>query len=735
MDEIDDGWDDNEEIGEVEDGWGDDELDLLNDDNDDDNDNNDDDDELAALNRETFSSNVSVDEGWDWNDNGGNVSTHDDTDADAVPTRTTRIAPPPAAPVRVPVRAAVAVAVAVDPSTLMVEQKLLEYIHQLQEVSLLNSLNQELELKHNNPETALELCRYYHERENLREYTLDAEVPRMDYQIMISDAMILTETHEIQQHFRDHPVDNLVDDMLLRASNQSLLADIFPVITGPNKIIRMQFGANAVATKCRLVLDMRGMVRTLQVECTMTISIPSGMSAAAAAKLDLAALRLMINFSPDPTAPFVKYQLVSMHTLLDANLDADREKIRAASEEMDHDQIMEQTMHMQEMMPATATRNSANVRDNFLNSIVSTHTHTAAGFKSALRDIDDVVNVSSKLNYLKKVSAAAMPVLPSADEIMTAEEQGIGSHAGSGSVSAESTRPTGSGSGSFVRSSIPESSFQPAPPPPRTRTSSHTDVSATCRPKPIIGGMLLSGITRLAKAAAIPEQETIPTLYRKESVPPPLPPPMSTYPTDIPGKGPTIETTIQAPVKASKSYHLSSSAGALDDTINGDSLDDDLSAGGWSDDGLDGDLDEDDDDDGDDDDDDDLDVALNDTLPISNQPEPSDAGIDNYVGIPIPPSDDTQNQESQSKLPLPLADGTEESRPETNELPSELRAERDFLLQKLAMIHSTNIENGLNSSSIEEFVYDVSTGIIPTRKRFVSRSELLNLRAKQTNTQ
>ena len=81
---------------------------------------------------------------------------------------------------------------------------------------------------------------------------------------------------------------------------------------GVEKCVRLQFGANAVADECRLVLDIRGdNARTLQVDCSIMISIPSGASANANDKLDLATLRIIIHFSPETSNPFVKYQLVS----------------------------------------------------------------------------------------------------------------------------------------------------------------------------------------------------------------------------------------------------------------------------------------------------------------------------------------------------------------------------------------------------------------------------------------
>ena len=681
MDNMDDGWED-----EVEEGWGDDELDLGSDD---------DEEASAALalasaldknQKGPSSSTVNVDEGgWDWNDgnddadDGLNSNMGDSSAVSQTSTTTTTTT------TSVPSRAVTASSTVGQTSMPMpmpisvAEQKLMAYINELQNPKLLNSLNEQLDIQRNNPETALQLCHYYHDRPNLREYTLDAEVPRMDYQIMISDEMILTQATEIQRYFLDNPVDNLVDDMLLRSANQSILADVFPIITGPtsDKIIRMQFLANAVATHCRLVLDMRdGHVRSLQVDCSLTVSIPSG--SGTSAKLDLATVRFMIHFSPEPSAPYVKYQLLSLKPIVDVDATLDREKIRNAAESMDPHQL-ETT---EEMMIPT---NSDNVRDNFLNSVMSTQT----GFKSALREIDGVVNVSSKLNYLKKVSAAAFILhVPSAEEIMIAEQHG---------------------NGAPFNAHVSHASSKPLP-----------------GPKPIIGGLLMSGITRLAKAAALPEEKEATLLYRREQAPPPPPRPSSIQPQPPTATAKVASSTVKSTVQ-SKAFEITANT---DDIPGGDDFDD-MSGGGWSDDGLDDDLR------------DDLDDKLDDTeLILKNTPGMESKGVaeDNST------RDNSTHSQNEVKLPAtraanipegrytdttpPEDDGVQESEVTEDGLSPELRSERDFLLQKLALISRT--KNGQVDQCLpDDYVYDETTGFIPTRKRFVSRSEILNMRGAQ----
>ena len=904
MNEFQDGWGDEESLGvDVEDGWGDDELDMLNDEVEVDVDEDGAQAGTSGLivqqgtetarscSNSTSTSNsnsaISVDEGWDWDDGDVNASNHGHGHGHGHGREHTIINTDTCSDIDTGVGVGVgntrkgndfgthtnaaggsgsgssSRSAVVDPDPdpepilKIAEQKLLQYITDLggdpsSSSSLLNSINDELALKHNNKEKALELCRYYHERENLREYTLDAEVPRMDYQIMISDDLILTETQEIQHYFHNHPVDNLVDDMLLRASNQSILADLFPVITGTgaDKIIRMQFGANAVANKCRLVLDMRGRrMRTLQVECTLTVSVPAGSSSSmststststgtssssssSSAKLDLAALRFMIHFSPEPSAPFIKYQLVSIQPLLDihnngnGNGNGDREKIRAAATLLDPremEAIQEMTReHEREHNNENDNNNvNVNVRDNFLNSVMATATHqtvtaTTAGLKSALQEIDDVVNVKGKFNYLKN----AMPVLalPSADEILTAErdflqEEECPSANSSGSMN-------GSVSGHFPRPAPPP---RPVPvqaphqhqrhqPPAHSSSLSVSSINAphrngnsigignsngadtgtnvhaatsTSRPKPIIGGMLISGITRLAKAAAITDvnvnvdvndhaaskstsmqaQGSMPVLYRKE-----------------------INVTASNPPPPPAPPHQQQWS---DDGVD-DAADDDDD--GWSDDDL---------DDGLDDLDDDVDKAL---APFLNQTTPTSASTststsaftksasttaitnvgqaptpapvnamrnnntnsihvassaispsaststvntgtsDTYIKIEHPKMDDHANANAKVSVNVnvnvnvngPTKDNeyvgisSEYVNVDLNDhgLPVELKAERDYLLQQLTLIENTKNDDcdGLAVASRErECDYDEFTGIVPTRKRFVPRSHILNI--------
>ncbi len=660
----------------------------------------------------------------------------------------------------------------------------------------------------------------------------------MEYQIMVSDELILVDAAEIQHHFKLHPIDNLVDDMLLRASNQSLLADVFPILTIDEHeheheheheyenqyehehdlgescgIIRSQFLATAVATKCRFVLDMRDEhQRTTQVECTLVVSVPypqeyhhietgltsnnnNSNSDSNKNKLDIASVRLMVQFSPEPSAPFVKYHLVSINPMLD--VDRDREKIHAAAkalEEMmaDVDQHQHQHQHQHQYQHEDGHKSAAHynhnhynynhrlgtsqpfamtdtLRDNFLQSIATTQ----SGLRSALRDIDGVVNVSSKLDYLKKVSAKALPVLPSAEEIIMASQveaqgqvEGQGHGQAGGVPSDVGHVPQQQGSSVLMPPPLPGSSLggshsvhdhmnidagqstsslqsrhpqqhpqhpQHPPKPPHQHPPTLSQHKQTTTSRPIIGGLLLSGISHLAEAVAAPSDHNtnsdgndtstvIPKLYRKDddvinqakNINHQYDDAKNIHnnnkidnndngkSTIVHGGGVRMESKIGLHGDVTRSLPLSSSTsnGGFevngvdgqanrsnnngDAIVGGDGLEDE-GPNGWSD------------------DDDELEVEL-----------ASDHGTDDNVKSTITP---TATETTTIATSSTNEDGkNDKGQPQLKSRQKHLIATMKGLMER-RIVTDTYVD--------KDFVYDEDTGIIPTRRRFVSRSDML----------
>ena len=703
--------------------------------------------------------------------------------------------------------------------------------------SLLQSINQKFQtIKNNhNPETALQLCRYYHQRPHLTAYTIDTEVPRMEYQIMVSDEMVLLDANEIQAYFQCNPIDNLVDDMLLRASNQSLLADLFPIITTSDEkddyddddgdgngndddededglshasdlssnlsfgsstsslssnlsfdggaaataadteamtettnaktdevdamtgggkereeyfgIVQSQFFATAVATKCKFVLDMReDHDRTTQVECVLTISIPCQPPQQQQPnnngnnnnnKLNIATARFMVHFSPEPNAPFVKYHLISIQPLVSLDNPTDLQNIRIAARTIDEMTSMMQPDDDDDHDCHGNGDNGNNIahdanyqdyeRDHFLQSIISTQ--TTLGFKSALQEIDSVVNVKSKFNFIKD----ALPVLPSADDIMMASDA---------AALDEIEDP---------RRQQQQRSFPP-PPRPSHQHQHQQQQQQQQNPKagrPIIGGLLLSGISHLAEAVTAPDTHTttppknnnsIPKLYRKDDEVendnnnnddnsntqngiPKLYRKDDKFGNDVhkPSKIPKlyrkdneVDDDVQKTSVQQQQINIINNNTASDDIVindNGSDIDED----GWSDDIIDN-LD-----DLDDDGDNDSKAAVRPPPPppktekqtvlldVKNSvTQVKQSTIDN-LDIKPAPNKVTQKQQQQ------------EERKQQNVIS---RMIDDDLAIKMKELMKLRLET--NTYVPEDFVYDAKTGIIPTRSRFVPHSDLLS---------
>ena len=120
-------------------------------------------------------------------------------------------------------------------------QELQEYVESLNRI--LTSINAVLEYEYNTPEKAHELLHYYSARPGLAAYTRTKELPRMNYQVVLPNGRVETSKEQIAQH-------HLPDTSLMaRCANQSLLADLIHVLTGPDLVVRPQFLAICVAMK------------------------------------------------------------------------------------------------------------------------------------------------------------------------------------------------------------------------------------------------------------------------------------------------------------------------------------------------------------------------------------------------------------------------------------------------------------------------------------------------------
>ncbi|KAL3762855.1 hypothetical protein ACHAWU_001002 [Discostella pseudostelligera] len=227
-----------------------------------------------------------------------------------------------------------------------VYDELIQYIQLLGKGSrsLISSINDAFDLEFNaNPNVADNMLEYYRSRPELREFTLKSELPRMHYEVLVVDdetgkEMKLNSTDEIRSYFASLEKSNAEDDevdILLRAANQSLLADPLGILSGEGdgRLVHSgRFHSTLIATDCSFKLDLRREgQRRVKVQCELAICVPSGSDGSiiaaapseeegkeekSSATLELARAILVIQFSPSPTStpsgPLVKYALMDI---------------------------------------------------------------------------------------------------------------------------------------------------------------------------------------------------------------------------------------------------------------------------------------------------------------------------------------------------------------------------------------------------------------------------------------
>eukprot|EP00986_Skeletonema_menzelii_P017256 scaffold18509_cov158-Skeletonema_menzelii.AAC.6 len=379
-----------------------------------------------------------------------------------------------------------------------------------------------------------------------------------------------------------------VEELLIRSANQSLLADALVALTGSEEDVLVNgqddddddffngdgeekgsmglilsgptLCMSSVAESCHFTVDLQcGKVEAL---CDLAISVPFHGDVSTIQELlgdddeqvvmtniigdgriILARARVSVRFRPggeggnDNDEPTVQYAIQSVNPLLSANSPV----LRYVAIALAHDQ---EDPFFQEEQRADVG-DATDIRDLFLLNqhllsdsgllAVSDHLERlrgaaeakSTGFRSALRQLDGVTNVTGKLQFLKGTANAARGqgsgsgssgflglglALPSAEEIEAAEREAQGAVSRQDNASFRFPRPDEVHEGSrFPRPddvnrvhSKPhdEHNARPSPPPPPPPPAPSGMLpqkdTAIARPKPIIGGLL----SRLAAAAA-----------------------------------------------------------------------------------------------------------------------------------------------------------------------------------------------------------------------------------------
>lgn len=333
-------------------------------------------------------------------------------------------------------------------------RSLRDYMKSLPDV--VASLRAVLEAEYNTYEHALHLKEYYESRPQLRDYTVTTELPRMEYTVVTSSSSVLIEKQDVADFLMSQP-----NTILFRCANQSLLADILTVLTGPDLFIRTQYLATAVASTCRFIIRQAH----VRCDCTINLSLP-GMSGQ---RVDIAQLNLSIDFQPE--IPSVHYCLKDVVMLVDDGEAAwlEGSAIFLASMSSHEDYFCEM-----ESYPSNADA----FRDSLLSHLSKTQQIvqcSQTGLSSAWKQLDSVTSVTKKLDFVKRVGGGFIPSLPSADLVIAA--------------------------GDIDQESLPvlQPSHRPEP------AHLPDDLSDHHRPAPILGGFIMSGLTRLAKSVATSE--------------------------------------------------------------------------------------------------------------------------------------------------------------------------------------------------------------------------------------
>ena len=375
-----------------------------------------------------------------------------------------------------------------NPKLQRIQQDLEGYVSSL--YRMVSSINAVLEFEYNTPQKAHELLEYYESRPNLASYTRSKELPRMEYQVMLPNGHIETNKNQIAQNY-------LPDKSLVaRCSNQSLLADLLHVITGPDLLVRPQFLAICVARRCKFTVHLGDQQRDMvDCACQLHLSLPTSEGE----RLGIANVHVSIIFAP--YQPMVEFRVRKIDVVLKeySELTSTAEFLNMMEGHFDelpgHEDV--------ELQNAPADI----FRDAFLENSQLFFNQSTEGMKSALQEMGSVVNIQSKINMVKGIRK----FLPNTDQLLAAELEAE-EFAASRQEQHQQQR--------FIGRPPPQQHHRPPPPLPEPGN----------RPQSILGGFMSSGWSALAQSVAVPDQDQdpviygaveshLPHLYRKETPP------------------------------------------------------------------------------------------------------------------------------------------------------------------------------------------------------------------------
>jgi len=121
-----------------------------------------------------------------------------------------------------------------------------------------------------------EMVQYYHERPQLYDYTLTKELTRMSYTVYTETGQKLTETAAILDYAgRSSQRQNLDHDLLWRAANQSIFADVIISLTRDDDgLIRPSLGMASSVSDISILIDFARDTPHISAECFVQLVFP-----------------------------------------------------------------------------------------------------------------------------------------------------------------------------------------------------------------------------------------------------------------------------------------------------------------------------------------------------------------------------------------------------------------------------------------------------------------------------
>jgi len=222
------------------------------------------------------------------------------------------------------------------------EENITSYVRYLRCPSLVDALNGQIGKELHTKEAAAALCDYYRRNPKLKSLTLSKEITRLDYEFTLKAGRSLRKAEEIREYFEEQRRCDEIDDLVLRASNQTLIADLLELLMSDSGgVVRRQYLATAVATKCRFFVNMgirfKSERKFVKCVCDFVVSIPGGHDGRS--RLNLAIVRAGVFFSPGKAGgyggdgaagPLLRYQILGIEPCLDPERDAQIIKISAS---------------------------------------------------------------------------------------------------------------------------------------------------------------------------------------------------------------------------------------------------------------------------------------------------------------------------------------------------------------------------------------------------------------------